>query len=152
MGDTVSLTGKDSTILDDRIMQYLADADTVNLEFPNDLVAVKVGKGGNAIYAFNGTGKQANATIRVMRGSADDKYLNSRMLEQINDLAAFVLFKGEFVKRVGDGAGNVVSDIYKLEGGVIQKIPTTKENVEGDTDQSITTYVINFANTDRSLS
>lgn len=148
----VSLTGKDTTILDSRIMKALADGDTVLLEVPNDLVAVKVGKDGNAVYAFNGTGKMVNVTIRVIRGSADDKYLNSRLQEQIRDLASFVLFKGEFIKRAGDGAGNVTADIYKLEGGVIQKMPGAKENVEGDTEQSVSIYQLQFANSDRALS
>lgn len=149
---SVSLTGKDSITLDGiRTLADFADGDVCNLEFPNNIVEAKVGKNGNAIYAFNSTGKTVNATLRILRGSADDKYLNSRLREYLNDQAAFVLIEGEFIKRAGDGQGNVSNDVYKLNGGVIQKIPGTKDNIEGDTEQSVSIYNIVFANTDRIL-
>lgn len=146
---SVSLTGNDTAIIDGRILNDLADGDTVSLDFPNNLVEAKVGKNGNTLYAFNSTGRTVTATIRVIRGSADDKYLNGRQVEYIRDSAAFVLLEGEFIKRAGDGAGNVVNDIYRLRGGVVQKLPNTKESVEGDTEQSVTIWQILFANTDR---
>lgn len=145
----VSLTGKDTVIIDTRIMADFATGDTVNMEFPNNLVEAKAGKNGNVIYAFNASGKLANVTLRILRGSADDKYLASRMQEYINDSAAFPLISGEFIKRIGDGAGNITADVYFMKGGVIQKIPTVKENVEGDTEQAVTIYVITFGNTNR---
>lgn len=146
---SVSLTGKDTIIIDSRILNDLGTGDVASLEFPNNLCEAKTGKNGNVIYAYNASGKVANVTLRVIRGSADDKYLASRMQEYINDPAAFVLIAGEFIKRVGDGAGNITSDIYTMKGGVIQKIPGGKENVEGDTEQALSIYVILFANNDR---
>jgi len=145
----VALTGKDTVIIDTRIMKDFATGDTVNMEFPNNLVEAKAGKNGNVIYAFNASGKLANVTLRVLRGSADDKYLASRMQEYINDSASFPLIAGEFIKRIGDGTGAVTNDVYVMKGGVIQKIPTVKENVEGDTEQAVSIYVIVFGNTDR---
>ena len=146
---SVSLTGKDTIIIDTRILNDLGTGDVANLEFPNNLVEAKPGKNGNTIYAYNASGKLANVTLRVLRGSSDDKYLASRMQEYINDPAAFVLIAGEVIKRVGDGAGNITNDIYTMKGGVIQKIPGGKENVEGDTEQALSIYVIVFANNDR---
>ena len=67
----------------------------------------------------------------------------------INDPAAYTLLSGEFIKRIGDGEGNITADIYQFKGGVIQKIPTVKENVEGATDQGVSIYTIIFANTAR---
>lgn len=146
---SVSLTGNDTVIVDGRILADLADGDTAALDFPNNLAEAKVGKNGNTIYAFNSTGRTVTATVRVIRGSADDKFLNSRMNEYINDSAAFLLLEGEFIKRAGDGQGNVTNDIYRLRGGIIQKMPATKENVEGDTEQSVAVWQVVFANTDR---
>jgi len=146
---SVSLTGKDTIIIDSRILNDLGTGDVANLEFPNNLVEAKTGKNGNVIYAYNASGKVTNVTLRVIRGSADDKYLASRMQEYINDPPTFILIAGEFIKRVGDGAGNITADIYTMKGGVVQKIPGGKENVEGDTEQSLSIYVIVFANTDR---
>lgn len=152
----VSLTGNDTMALGSagaalRIFADFADGDTVNLEFPNNLVEAKTGKNGNTIYAFNATGQVVNATVRVLRGSPDDKFLNAELNLYLADPAAYPLLAGEFIKRIGDGTGAVTNDVYKIGGGVVQKFPTVKENVEGDTEQSISIYLILFANTERSI-
>ena len=146
---SVALTGKDTTIIDTRRLTDLGTGDVVMIEAPNNLVELKQGKDGNAIYAYNASGKQTVATLRVIRGSADDKYLAARMQEYINDPAAFVLISGEFIKRTGDGTGNITNEVYTMDGGVIQKMPGTKENVEGDTEQAVSIYTLVFANSDR---
>lgn len=146
---SVALTGKDTTIIDTRRLTDLGTGDVVMIEAPNNLVELKQGKDGNAIYAYNASGKQTVVTLRVIRGSADDKYLAARMQEYINDPAAFVLISGEFIKRTGDGAGNITNEVYTMDGGVIQKMPSTKENVEGDTEQAVSIYTLVFANSDR---
>lgn len=146
---SVSLTGNDTVKLDERILADLANGDTAVLDFPNNLVESDNGKNGNVIFAFNASGKKVTVTVRVLTGSADDKYLNSRMNEYLNDPAAFVLFLGEFIKRTGDGQGNISETIYKMDGGIIQKIPNAKENVAGDVEQSVAIYQMEFANTER---
>lgn len=153
---SVSLTGKDTIAIGSRglalrIMVDLADGDTGVLDFPNNLVEAKTGKNGNTIYAFNSTGKVVTGTFRFMRGSADDKYLNSEMNRYLLDQAAYTLLDGEVIKRVGDGEGNVTSDVYSLDGGIIQKMPNAKENVEGDIEQAVTIWQFIFANSDRGL-
>lgn len=151
-----SLTGNDSVLIGARgaalrIFKDLADGDTAVLDFPNNLTEAKVGKNGNTIFAFNSTGKTVTTTIRTILGSPDDKYLNARLNEYINDSASFILLDGEFVKRSGDGTGSVSNIIYQLFGGVIQKMPNVKENVEGDTEQAVSVWQIIFANTDRTV-
>lgn len=148
---SIVLTGKDTILLDTRIMKDFGDGDTAVLTFPNDLCQEKVGKNGNVIFAFNATGKVANVVLRVMLGSADDKYLNSRLQEYLNDPAAFIVFSGEFIKRAGDGSGDVTNIIYQFNAGVIKKMVESKENVEGDTEQAIAIYTMVFANTDRAI-
>jgi hypothetical protein len=149
---SVALTGNDTTMINTRILTDFADGDCANFEIPNNLVEVKQGKNGNAIYAYNASGLQVNATMHIIAGSADDKYLNSEMCSYQNDPPAYTLLAGEFVKRVGDGAGNITSIIYKMAGGVIQKMIPTKENVNGDTEQGVSVYTIVFANNKRTLS
>ena len=146
---SVSLTGKDTIILSDRVLSDLADGDTVNLDFPNNIAEGKVGKNGNILIAFNATGKTVNATIRVLLGSADDKFINSLYAAYINDPASFPLIAGEFIKRVGDGTGAVNNVTYSMGQGFIQKPPVAKENQEGDTEQSVAIWTITFPNTDR---
>ena len=152
----VSLTGNDTVMIGAaglalRTFADFGDGDTAVLDFPNNLVEAKTGKNGNTIYAFNATGQVVTATIRVLRGSLDDKYLNSEMNSYLGDPAAYPLLAGEFIKRVGDGTGTVVNDTYSITGGIVQKFPVVKENVEGDTEQAISIYTIIFANTERSI-
>lgn len=141
----ISLTGNDTIKLNDRVLSDIADGDTVSITFPNDLVTIKRGKGGNSLYSLNEPGRQADCEIRVIRGSADDKFLNGLLATQKRDLPSFQLMTLDFVKRVGDGQGSVISDVNSLTGGVFTKsIPDVKENVEGDTEQAIALYTLKF--------
>jgi len=145
MGAT-SLTGADVIQIDSRVLTDLADGDAVTLGFPNDLANLKASKNGNMIYAFNEQGKVVDVALRLLIGSADDKYMHSRLQEQINDFSKFILLTGLFVKRTGDGAGNIADVIYQCSGGLIKRQVDAKSNVEGDTEQSVAVYNIMFGN------
>lgn len=145
----VSLTGNDTVVIAGRVLTDFADADNATLEFPNELAAVKVGKNGNAIYALNSTGRMVDVTLRLIRGSSDDAFLNSLLAAQNANFAATVLLNGQFVKRVGNGQGVVTSDTYFTSGGIFNKGVAAKSNVEGDTEQSVALYTLKFANGDR---
>ena len=150
---SVSLTGQDSVVFfragTPLVLSGFADGDTVMLEYPNNSVEAKPGKNGNVLFAFNATGVLVNATLRLLLGTNDDKFFNSRFAELQNDISSFILMEAEFVKRVGDGAGNITSVTYRLGGGIIQKPPAVKENVEGDTEQSVVVWNILFTNSNR---
>jgi hypothetical protein len=148
---SVSLTGKDSFLLDARILSDFADGDVGALEFSNDIATVKTGKNGNSIYAFNAQGATCTLTLRIIRGSGDDKYLNGRFYEYKNDPPSFVLLACQITKRAGDGEGNITSDTYTLSGGIITKPPAVKENTDGDTEQAVAIWTITFTNSDRAL-
>jgi len=148
---TVSLTGSDTINIGDRTLADLADGDVVTLEFPNDIANVKTGKNGNAIYGLNETGRQSEVKIRVIRGSADDKYLNGLMVQQQANFAGFILLNAEFIKKTGDGLGVQTSDTYILSGGVFTKQVGAKTNVDGDTEQSVSIYTLKFTNSPRVL-
>ena len=140
-----ALTGSDAVVIDSRVFADFADGDIVVIDYANNLLELKKGKNGNAIFAANAQGEVATATIRLIAGSADDKYMNSRLAEYRNDPAAFILMSAEFTKRAGDGSGNISAIIHSLEGGIIQKVPGTKENIEGDTDQAVSSWVVVFS-------
>lgn len=148
---TISLTGSDSLSINNRILADFADADIAALTFPNDIAAVKTGKNGNSIYALNETGRQCVLTLRLIRGSSDDKFLNGLMAQQKNNFAGFVLMTGEFVKKAGDGQGSITSDVYLLSGGIFQKQVEAKSNSEGDTEQSVSIYTLTFSNSPRAI-
>lgn len=145
----VSMTGSDTIKINGRILADLADGDCAVLTFPNELASVKTGKNGNSIYGLNESGRQSEVVLRVIRGSSDDKFLNSLLASQQNNFAGFILMQGEFTKVVGDGKGNVLTDTYILAGGVFSKATEAKSNVEGDTEQSVAVYTMKFSNAPR---
>lgn len=148
---SVSLTGADTIQIDGRILNDLADGDAVTITLPEDLARVKTGKNGNAIYALNNMGRVVDCTIRVLLGSDDDKYLNSRLQEQLQDFSAFILATGAFTKRVGDGSGNISAAVYQLSGGAFSRQIEMKTSAEGDTEQSVAVYKVTFGNSQRAI-
>lgn len=148
---TVALSGADTLTLNNRVFADFADATYAELTFPNDIASVKTGKNGNSVYGFNETGKQCELKLRVIRASSDDKFLNGLLAAQQNNFAGTTLMIGQFVKSIGDGAGNIQSDTYVLGGGIFTKQVEGKSNAEGDTDQSVAMYTIKFSNAPRAI-
>ena len=146
---SISLTGRDTIQIGGRVFTNFADGDVAKINYPNDLVAVKTGKDGNAIYAINATGAIAEVELRVLRGSPDDKFLNAQNKLAQSDLPAYALMPGYFVKRIGDGKGGITNDTYLLSGGIVSKNPGATSNVEGNTEQAITLWNLKFTNSDR---
>lgn len=147
----VALSGNDTISINNYVFQDQADGNIVELTFPNDIAQVKTGKNGNSIYGLNTTGRQCEVKARVLRGSADDQFLNNLLVNQNNNFASTVLMVGQFVKKIGDGQGNITSDTYILSGGVFTKQVEGKSNVEGDTEQSVAIYMMKFTNAPRAI-
>lgn len=141
----IASSGNDSLTINNYIFQGLADGNVVELTFPNDIAAVKIGKNGNALFALNQSGIMADMTMRVIRGSADDQFLLGLQTNQQNNFSGTILMQGSFVKSMGDGSGNLTSDTYVLGAGVFSKLTEAKSNVEGDTEQSVSIYHLKFA-------
>ena len=150
-----ALTGNDTITFyvgsTSRTLNDFGDGDVVSLEFPNDILGMKIGKNGNALYAINQTGRECDVTLRLVRGSNDDAFFNDLFEGMKADITTFTLMNAQFVKKVGDGRGNVTRDIYKLSGGAFDKAVPAKDNQEGDTEQAITVYTFKFANAPRTL-
>lgn len=142
---TIALSGNDTIIINNRSLTDLADGDVATLTFPNDIATVKTGKNGNAVYGLNESGKQAEFMIKLIRGSADDKFLLNLITLQQADFTSTVLNIGEFVKKMGDGSGNIANDTYITSGGIFNKLVEAKSNVEGDSEQSTATYHLKFS-------
>lgn len=146
-----ALSGSDTVVINGRLLANLADESALELTFPNSIAEVKVGKNGNSIYALNETGKACEVKMRVVRGSPDDLWLNNLLQQQDANFAFFVLMTGTFTKKIGDGAGNLNSDIYQLSGGIFSKRVEAAMNVAGNTDQSVAIYSMKFSNAPRAL-
>jgi hypothetical protein len=146
---TIALSGNDVVQINDRILADFADGNCAELTFPNDIANVKTGKNGNSIFGLNEQGRQCEFKLRLIRGSADDKFMNGLLATQQAGFSAFVLMIGEFIKKLGDGQGNVASDTYITAGGVFTKQVEAKMNVEGEAEQSVSMYSIKFASVAR---
>jgi len=146
---TIALSGSDSIIINNRIFADLADGNVAELTFPNDIATVKTGKDGNSIYGLNETGKQSELKLRLIRGSSDDKFLNGLLANQQLNFAGTTLMVGQFIKKIGDGVGNIKSDTYIMSGGVFTKQVEAKSNVEGESEQSVSIYTMKFSNSPR---
>lgn len=144
-----ALSGQDTATINGRILADFADENFVELTFPDDIANVKTGKNGNSIYGLNETGRQCDVKVRVLRGSADDKFLNNLLIQQQNNFAGTILMIGQFIKKVGDGLGNVASDTYIMSGGIFNKMIEAKSNAAGDTEQSVSVYSMKFSNAPR---
>lgn len=148
---TVAMSGNDTVILNNRNFSDFADGNVVELTFPTDIAQVKTGKNGNSIYGLNTTGLQCELRMRLIRGSADDIFMNNLLVQQNNNFAGFPLMIGQFIKKIGDGAGNITSDTYILSGGVFNKQVEATSNVEGDALQSVCVYMMKFTNSPRAI-
>lgn len=148
---TYTLTGDDTVIINDIPLHDFPEGDIATLEVPNNLMEIATGKNGNTIYALNEAGNNATLTVRVLLSSNDDKRLNG-LIPPSEGFASYVLLTGSVVKQVGDGQGNLSYNTYLLQGGMVQKKPNIKTNVNGDVQQAVVEYVIQFANAARAIS
>lgn len=148
---TYTLTGDDSIILNDLPLNDFPNGDIATLELPNNLMEIQTGKNGNTIFALDESGNNATLTVKILLSSNDDKRLNG-LIPPSDGFASYVLLTGAVTKQVGDGQGNISHNKYLLAGGMVQKKPNIKSNVNGDTEQAIAEYVIQFANAARVIS
>ena len=147
---TYALTGDDSIIINDIPLKDFANNDIGTLDLPNNLFDLATGKNGNTIFALDESGNNATLTVKLLMSSADDKRLNG-MIPQSNGFAQTILATGSVVKQIGDGQGNVSYNTYVLAGGMVQKKPSIKSNVNGDSEQAVIEYVIQFAEANRAI-
>lgn len=137
------LTGDDSLIIDDiDINKDFPNGDTAVIDFQNNLAGMATGKDLNTVFAKDESGNNFRMTIRVLRNSKSDIYLNGKQILQTEDFPAFVLLTGSFSKRLGDGLGKVTYDGYTLNGMIFEKKVPAKANLNGDTEQGVSTYVM----------
>ncbi len=142
------LTGDDTITLqqgeDSRTLADFPNGDVAVISKPNANSTRMVGKNANGIFAFNAEGNAIDMTLRVLTGSPDDKYLSALETFYKNNPTEFILLSAVFNKTLGDGKGNVNSKVYSCLGGNIMKQSDSAYNVSGDANQAISSYSIEF--------
>jgi hypothetical protein len=151
MSDLVTISGSDTLVINDRVINDLADDDVSVIAFTENLANVKVGKNGNALYAKSEAGNSAELTLRLSKGSSDDRFLHEQLAGMNENFASFGLVAGTFNKVLGDENGAVINENYTLKGGVFTKHVESKDNVSGDTAQAVSIYVLKFAKAIRGI-
>ena len=146
-----ALTGKDTITINNIPLNDFADGDIGTVDIPNDIFTIQTGKDGNTIFALDESGSNATLTVRLIASSADDKRLNG-LIPQSENFASTVLLTGSLVKMIGDGQGNISLNSYVFAGGMVQKLPNLKTNVNGDVSQAVIEYSIKFAKVARVIS
>lgn len=146
-----ALTGNDSLIINSRVITGFSDGSTIELAYENDRVGISTGKNDNTVYSDNRQGGNATLTLRILRGSADDKFFNGLSIQQDRDLPTFPVMTGSFTKRIGDGSGKVTFDNHVLLGGVFRKNVDVQENLNGETEQGTSVYTLFFAKAQRAM-
>jgi len=150
-GNVVALSGDDTLSLNNRVLNDLATGTYARLTYEQPIANIKTGKSGNAIFSDNQTGQQAKLELFVIRGSADDKYLNNLKQQQLANFSSTVLNFGEYIKNIGDGQGNQTKDMGILSGGLFTMNVDSESNAEGDPNQAVAKYTLAFATAVRTL-
>tara|TARA_R110000751_G_scaffold299695_4_gene411066 strand:- start:11924 stop:12379 length:456 start_codon:yes stop_codon:yes gene_type:complete len=146
-----SLTGSDTFVLNGRVLNDFGKGDVVTITYPESMVEVVVGKNKNSIYSENTSGQSADIEVKILTGSADDKFVNSLFLTQQRDLPAFTLLTCNYAKRVGDGASNISNAAHTGSGGIFAQGIDAKENTDGDTEAAQSIYKLKFSNLVRTI-
>lgn len=147
---TYALTGDDQIIINEVPLNDFPDGDIGTLTISNTIAEMITGKDTNTIFALNEAGRNATLTLRVLMSSRDDKRLNG-LIPNSDGFAGTILVNGSVIKQVGDGAGNISYNTYMLSGGMVNKLPDIKVNVNGDTQQAVVEYQIIFAVASRAI-
>lgn len=147
---SISFTGQDSIVWYDInnpggfSLRNFGDGDILTITWGSDIANTRVGKNGNVISARNAEGDAADVTIRLLRGSNDDKTLNSVEAQYLQNPTAFVTPSIVATKMIGDGKGNITRDVYNLNFGTPKRHVDMKENVSGDTEQALAIHQYMF--------
>lgn len=149
--ENVAITGNGTITIDNRVLADLADGDIATLRFPNDLTTLKTGKNGNTLISSNQTGQQCELEIRVLRGSEDDIFLNSRLTSQKSNQPEFTLIVGEVVQNIGKGDGTLKKDTYRMRNGIFRGNVEVMFSAEGNTDTAVSVYTIEFGTMSRTI-
>lgn len=146
MQGITAIAGKDVCIINGQVLTGYADGDAIKFEPQGPIAQMKVSKDGNSIYAMQYSGIAGKLTLRLVRGCLDDQTLNGLLQQWVGDPSSFVLMSGSYVKRVGDGKGNITNEVYQLAGGVFESIPGGISSMDGSIEASVTTYTLLFRN------
>lgn len=152
---TSSYTAQDVIICEDYqgewILSDFADDTVAELVPPNEASTTTTGYNGNSLGAHNEPGRQRECTIRLVKGSRDDKRINKNYnLWQDRDIR-FKPLTMSFTKNIAHDDGTVTKDTTDCFFGLPASWKTKTMNVAGDTNQVVSIYMIRFGNSKENM-
>ena len=150
-----SYTSKDIIVVEDYsgdwILSDFADGTVAELTAPNELSTITTGYNGNSLGSHNEPGRQRELSLRLVKGSNDDKRLNKAYNMWKNRDLRFRPLKMSFTKNVAHTDGSVTVDTVECFFGLPTGQPSQMQDTAGNTEQVISIYTIRFGNSERSM-
>lgn len=150
-----SYTAQDTIICEDYsgdwIVSDFADGTVAELAAPNELSSMTTGFNGNSLGAHNEPGRQRELTLRIVKGSDDDKRFNKAYNMWKNRDLRFKPLQMTFTKKIGHNDGSITKDTVQCYFGLPAGQPIQMTDVAGNTDQVVSIYMIRFGNSKRSM-
>lgn len=150
-----SYTSSDILVCEDYqgsfILSDLADGTVAELSAPNELSTTTTGYNGNSLGSHNEPGRQRECTLRVVKGSNDDKRLNKNYNLWKNRDMRFRPLKMTFTKNVAHEDGSVTRDTVECFFGLPSGQPVQMQDTAGNTEQVVSVYMLRFGNSERSM-
>lgn len=133
------------------ILSDLADGTVAELTAPNELSTTTTGYNGNSLTSHNEPGRQRECTLRIVKGSGDDKRLNKNYNMWKNRNLLFQPLKITFTKNIGHGDGTITKDTVECFAGFPAGQPSQSMVMDGNTEQVVSIYMLRFGNSERSM-
>lgn len=133
------------------ILSDFADGTVAELSAPNELSATSTGYNGNSLGSHNEPGRQRELSLRLVKGSNDDKRLNKAYNMWKNRDMRFRPLTMTFTKNVAHSTGSVTVDTVECFFGLPAGQPTQMQDTAGNNEQVISVYTIRFGNSERSM-
>lgn len=150
-----SYTAQDIIVCEDHsgdwVLSDLADGTVAELSAPNDLSTTTTGYNGNSLGSHNEPGRQRECTLRVVKGSNDDKRLNKNYNLWKNRDMRFRPLKMTFTKNVAHSDGSLTKDTVECYFGLPSGQPVQMQDTAGNTEQVVSVYMLRFGNSERSM-
>ena len=135
----------------DWVLTDFADGTVAELSAPNELSSLTTGYNGNSLGAHNEPGRQRDLTLRIVKGSGDDKRLNANYNLWKNRDIRFKPLSFAFTKNVMHEDGSVTNDKVTCYFGLPAGQPVQMSDMAGNTEQVVSIYTIRFGNSERSM-
>lgn len=135
----------------DWVLSDFADGTVAELAAPNELSSMTTGYNGNSLGAHNEPGRQRELSLRVVKGSTDDKRFNENYNLWKNRDLRFRPLSMTFTKNVAHEDGSVTNDKVTCYFGLPTGQPVQMSDMAGNTEQVVSVYTIRFGNSERSM-